>query len=76
MFIDFHGHSNRKNAFFFGPEYGPWDSNYHRCKILPKLISERTEMFRFYSCSFRLEKDKKGTARAYLMRDLPLVYTF
>ena len=32
-------------------------------RVLPKLMSEQTEMFRFYSCKFRIQASKEKTAR-------------
>ena len=54
VFLDFHGHSVKKNVFMYGPEYPIFDVGYFTCRILPKLISLKSEMFRFYSCIFRI----------------------
>ncbi|CAD8200314.1 unnamed protein product [Paramecium pentaurelia] len=62
-FIDLHGHSIKKNVFLYGPEYALWNYNYYKCRILPKLLSQKTEMFRFYSSIFRISQSKKSTAR-------------
>jgi hypothetical protein len=40
MFIDFHGHSSKKNVFIYGPEHRVSDHNYIICRIFPKLISK------------------------------------
>jgi hypothetical protein len=42
VFMDFHGHSVKKNVFIYGPEYGICESNYYKTRILPKLISNKT----------------------------------
>lgn len=54
MFLDFHGHSQKKNCFVFGPDYPLSDLRYLKCKILPKLLSMRTEMFRYHGCTFKI----------------------
>lgn len=59
-----HGHSVKKNTFCYGPEYAIYDEKYYKCKMLPKIISNQTEMFRFYSCIFKVSQQKKSTARA------------
>jgi cytosolic carboxypeptidase protein 2/3 len=41
-FLDFHGHSSKKNVFVYGPEYEVWDQKYERSRILPKMISKNT----------------------------------
>lgn len=76
MFLDFHGHSQKKNAFLYGPEYPISDLRYLKCKVLPKLISLKTEMFRFYSCSFRIPEDKLSTGRAFMFLNLKIPYTY
>ena len=41
-FIDMHGHSIKKNVFLYGPDYPVWDTNYLKCRILSKLLDEKT----------------------------------
>lgn len=55
MFLDFHGHSVRKNVFMYGPENSIMDKYYYESRIFPRLVSKRTEMFRYYSCVFKIE---------------------
>jgi oligoribonuclease NrnB/cAMP/cGMP phosphodiesterase (DHH superfamily) len=54
IFLDLHGHSVKKNVFLYGPDYDIWETNYYKTRMFPKLISNRTEMFRYYSCIFRI----------------------
>lgn len=75
FFIDFHGHSVRKNVFIYGPEYDIWEPNYYRTRILPKILADKTEIFRYYSCMFRISDWKRTTARAVLLRQIPHCYT-
>lgn len=35
---DFHGHSKKKNTFFYGPAYLLSDPNYYKCRVLAKII--------------------------------------
>jgi len=53
-FIDIHGHSRKKSIFFYGPYFPLHNERYLKMRVLPKLLSEKTEMFRFYSCKFRI----------------------
>jgi hypothetical protein len=73
--MDFHGHSVKKNVFIYGPEYNLFETNYYKTRIFPKLLSEKTEMFRYYSCSFRIANFKRSTARAVLLKHIPHCYT-
>lgn len=56
-------HLVKKNVFIYGPEFPVYDTNYLKSRILPKLLDNKTEMFRYYSCIFRVSKGKKSTAR-------------
>ncbi|CAK61401.1 unnamed protein product (macronuclear) [Paramecium tetraurelia] len=75
-FIDLHGHSIKKNVFLYGPEYTLQNYNYYKCRILPKLLSQRTEMFRFYSSIFRISSNKRSTARGVFAQLYDIVNCF
>ena len=75
-FIDMHGHSRKKNVFMYGPQYPIHDMRYFKIRLLPKLMAEQTEMFRFYSCRFRIEKSKEKTARVVLWREFNILNCF
>ena len=53
----------KKNVFIYGPEFPVWDPNYLKSRLLPKILDEKTMMFRYYSCIFRISKGKRSTAR-------------
>jgi hypothetical protein len=74
-FLDFHGHSMKKNVFMYGPEYGPWLQKFEKARIMPKLISSKTDMFRYQSCIFKVAAAKKTTARAFMLGLVPFCYT-
>lgn len=74
-FIDMHGHSVKKNVFIYGPDYSIWDPNYLKCRILPKLLDEKTSMFRYYGCIFRVSEEKKATARGVFNDDILHCFT-
>lgn len=40
IYMDFHGHSSKRNVFIYGPDYKLEDRNYLLCRLLPKLISK------------------------------------
>lgn len=77
MFLDLHGHSVRKNVFTFGPDYPIHETNYYRCRLFSKILAERTPMFRYFSCNFRISHMKKHTARGVMFRnfDIPNCFT-
>ena len=63
FFIDMHGHFCKKGSFMYGPSYPLHDINYFQTRIIPKLLSERTCIFRYHSSRFIVERSKKSTAR-------------
>ncbi len=76
MFLDLHGHSVKKNVFAYGPEYPLYDINYYKCRILPKILADNTELFRYFSCIFRISPGKKTTARAVIQNMCNLTNCF
>lgn len=63
MFLDMHGHFSKKGSFMYGPYYPIHHSNYFKTRIIPKLIAQRTPIFRYYSSRFRIDKSKTRAAR-------------
>jgi len=48
----------------YGPEYPIFSPNYLRCRVLPKLLNDKTPMFRYWSGIWRVSKNKRSTSRA------------
>lgn len=38
MSLDFHGHSRKKNTFFYGPPYSLSETEYYKCRVFPRLV--------------------------------------
>ena len=68
-FVDMHGHSRKKNTFIYGPQFALSSEKYYRTRLIPKLLSEETSKFRFHSCQFKNEPEKRKTARIVFARD-------
>ena len=63
VFCDIHGHSRKKNAFMYGCESRiRQGQQFHEC-ILPKMLSQKAEIFSYDDCSFVVPKSKESTAR-------------
>jgi len=45
-------------------------------RVLPKLLSEETEMFRYHSCLFTNEKSKEKAARIVLHKEFNICNCF
>lgn len=71
-----HGHSRKKNVFVYGPYYQIHHENYLKMRILPKILSEKTSMFRFFASKFKIEKSKEKTARVVLFREFNILNCF
>lgn len=76
IFLDFHGHSTKKNIFVYGPDYPLCNLDHITCRLLPKYIEKHSPSFKYQSCSFRLEKYKKKTARGYIHKQIGAKFSF
>jgi hypothetical protein len=76
MYLDFHGHSRKKNTFFYGPAFPISEPNYYKSRILPKLIEKINCNFRFHSCSFAMDEQKKQTARVVMFEHFRIIFTY
>lgn len=75
-FLDVHGHSRKKSVFVYGPHFPLHSERYLKMRVLPQLLSERTDMFRFYSCKFRIQKSKLKAARVVLFKEFGIMNCF
>lgn len=76
FYFDMHAHSKKKGVFMYGPHFPLHSAKYYKIKVLPKLLSETTDMFRYYSCRFRNEAAKSQTARLVICNEFRLPYTY
>jgi hypothetical protein len=51
-------------------------SQYHTVRVLPKLMSAATDMFRLHSCRFRNEDYKENCARMFIERELGVTFSY
>ena len=75
-FIDMHAHSKKKSVFMYGPHYPLHSEKYYTMRVIPKLMSERTQMFRYYSCKFRNDKEKEKAARLVVSKEFGLANSY
>eukprot|EP00347_Sterkiella_histriomuscorum_P015717 403355948 len=76
FFFDIHSHSSKKSVFIYGPYFPLHSEHYLKLRILPKLIQEKTQMFRYYSCRFRNEPHKVNSVRQTFCRNLNLPQSY
>lgn len=75
-FIDIHGHSRKKSVFMYGPHYPLHNEKYLKSKVFPRILDSKSQMFRFYSCKFRIEKSKLRTARVVFFKEFGVMNCF
>jgi hypothetical protein len=46
-----------------------------RCRLLPRIYSQKTDIFRYYSCKYKLASSKENTARGYFNSNGIRAYT-
>lgn len=68
MFLDFHGHSRKKNMFVFGPSYNVTQPEYYRARVFPRFLSQMTPIFRYFGCDYSIHPTKSTTARAVMLQ--------
>lgn len=75
LYIDFHGHSAKKNAFFYGCNV---KDKPMLTRELPTLLGEFSAHFNYKDCNFAMQASKKGTSRISAFIELGIVnsYTF
>lgn len=69
MYLDFHGHSAKKNIFQYGnktenlpPTKGKSTCN-HQPSLFPMMVSKQFDYFNLSDCTFTMPKSKESTAR-------------
>ena len=60
----------------YGPEYPLQSTKYFKCRVLPKLLDEKSDMFRFHSCKFNVERSKLGAARVVFYKEFNITNCF
>lgn len=71
LFVDVHGHSRKSNVFMYGcgtQKSGTLTRNNE--KVFPYMFSQRNLNFEFNDCAYKMQKDKEGTGRIVVFKDL------
>ena len=76
IFLDFHGHSAKRNVFIYGPNYRIEDKYYLSSRVFPKMISKNTPAFRYYSCNFKIGRSKRTTGRAVMLNQFNVIFSY
>ncbi|XP_068626632.1 cytosolic carboxypeptidase 1-like [Battus philenor] len=84
VFCDYHGHSRKKNVFFYGCAAAEsWCSSDRlapdepvKYLMLPALMHRVSGAFALGSCSFRVERERESTARVTVWRHLAVARSY
>ncbi|XP_061385972.1 cytosolic carboxypeptidase 1-like isoform X3 [Danaus plexippus] len=84
VYCDYHGHSRKKNVFFYGCAGAEsWCSNDRlvpdepvKYLMLPALMHRLSPAFALGSCSFRVERERESTARVTVWRHLGVTRSY
>lgn len=77
MYVDFHGHSRKKNVFMYGCFGGHNEYQSHRTnsliRMVPYMLSQRSRIFSYKDCRFENKKDKETTSRMVFFKEFSIV---
>ena len=60
----------------YGPEFTRDNIFYYSSKLIPLLLEQSSEKFKYLSCCFRITDNKKTTARAVFYNDFCIKNTY
>ncbi|CAF3587047.1 unnamed protein product [Rotaria sordida] len=67
LYCDFHGHSRKQNVFIYGCENKHLPNERFKERIFPAILSKNDPTkFSYYSCKFKVQKNKEGTGRVVM----------
>ena len=77
LFCDLHGHSAKRNAFFYGCNMKPVDLEQNKrnlmARLIPFMMSRKNKIVSFKDCRFRMEKCKESTARIVVYKEFGVI---
>lgn len=78
IFCDLHGHSKKRNSFFYGCNTAANGGflSWTIVRLLPRIFAKLTHMFNYKDCRFRVEPYKIGTARVVAWKQFQITHSF
>jgi cytosolic carboxypeptidase protein 2/3 len=73
LYCDLHGHSRRKNIFMYGNNL---KDTPHSTRVFPYVLSKLCDYFSFEQCRFSMNRQKDGTARIAMYKELNIANIF
>lgn len=78
IYCDLHGHSKKNNSFFYGCNTAANGGflSWTIVRLLPRIFAQKTHMFNYKDCRFRVEPYKIGTARIVAWKQFQITHSF
>ena len=84
LYLDFHGHSAKKNIFQYGNRVENWANpnkksnaqHHHQPSVFPHVLSKQFDYFNFQDCTSAMPKSKEATARITMFHKLRIPFVF
>ena len=80
MVCDMHGHTKKRNVFMYGcgvRSYDPIETRKNLlARVVPYLMSLRNKLFSYKDSHFRMENDRKATARVVLWESFGIAHSY
>lgn len=73
-----HGHSKKNNSFFYGCNTAANGGflSWTIVRLLPRIFAQKTHLFNYKDCRFRVEPYKIGTARVVAWKQFAITHSF
>lgn len=80
LVCDMHGHTKKKNVFMYGCSVKSYEPSVVRrnvmARVVPYLLSLRNKLFSFKDSHFRMDEDRKATARVVLWESFGISHCY
>jgi Zinc carboxypeptidase/Cytosolic carboxypeptidase N-terminal domain len=77
LFCDLHGHSIKRNVFFYGCNLNPLEPDQAKknimAKLIPFILSKKNKLVSYKDSKFRMQKSKESTARIVAYKQLGII---
>ena len=77
MYCDLHSHSRKTNAFFYGCSVGTNnENNWLKERIIPFLLSNRSDAICYSDCSFVIHKGRETCGRVVVRKEFNVINSY
>ena len=77
MFCDLHSHSRKTNCFFYGCTVGGNNENHWlEERVIPFLLSNRTDSVSYSDCSFMIHKGRETCGRVVVRKEFNVINSY